>query len=262
MNGEFIAKRMLPEFIQLACKKQGINFASFSDDWILRLEKNGTVTWIVGYRFGLNNAASDQLANDKVAQYLALQHQHIPCVEHYLAKSLESPVVKYSTLSDLNPDQPYVTKPLSSSGGRGIQLHKDLSDALRSIDNGLQEEWAVSPYYTIVAEKRLIVLDDTILLAYKKLEPTDRHGLRMFNLGLGATPSKCDASKHETSLALRAANICNLRLCAVDIVTLASGEQKIMEINSGIMMEYYARQSQQHHETADRVYDTIVSKLF
>ncbi|HMR72797.1 MAG TPA: hypothetical protein PKD68_02210, partial [Candidatus Saccharibacteria bacterium] len=117
MNGEYVSKRLLPELIKQACERHGIDYATFSDDWVLRLEKDDVVAWIVGYRFGLNDAASDRLADDKVAQYLALQRENIPCIEHYLVKSLESPAIKYDNLSSLDPHLPYVVKPLNSSGG-------------------------------------------------------------------------------------------------------------------------------------------------
>lgn len=257
-----MSKRLLPELIKQACERHGIDYATFSDDWVLRLEKDDVVAWIVGYRFGLNDAASDRLADDKVAQYLALQRENIPCIEHYLVKSLESPAIKYDNLSSLDPHLPYVVKPLNSSGGRDIRRYMNLQEALRSLDNDEREEWAISPCYQIVQEKRLIVLDKTVLLAYEKLDPTDRQGLRMFNLGLGARPRDCHITNEEKTLAVHAMHACGLRLGAVDIVTLDSGEQRVIEINSGIMTEYYARHSTANYEKAGHLYDLLVSELF
>lgn len=262
MNGEYIAERVLPELVKEACARQGIDFASFSDDWILRLQKGGKTEWVVGYGFGLNNSSSDRLANDKVGQFLAMHEAGIPCFEHYLAKSLAGPKVLYNELQHLNHSKPYVTKPLSSSGGRGVQLHSTLDEALHSIDNGKPEEWSVSPYYDIKSEKRLIVLDDKVLLTYEKQNPTERGGLRMFNLGLGATPKNCEATPEEKSMAINAMKACNLRLSATDIVTLTDGTQMIIELNSGIMMENYARYSDENYAVTRKVYDEIVSTLF
>ena len=83
-----------------------------------------------------------------------------------------------------------------------------------------------------------------------------------YNLGRGAIPVDEPATQRERELAVQGARACGLRLAAVDIVTLESGEQRVLEVNSGIMMEHYARRSADNYERASHVYRAIVQGMF
>lgn len=81
------------------------------------------------------------------------------------------------------------------------------------------------------------------------------------NLGQGAEPELLDVESprfHEVSaLALRAAAALGIELASVDVVD-AAGTLKILEINSGIMMESLVRTLPDGRALARRFYDRIV----
>ena len=262
MIGEYIKVRLLPQIIKSVCEELDIQYSALSDEWLLRLEKNGEAHWIVGYNFDLNNASSIRIAEDKVATYLVLNSARVPAVEHVLAKSLADLAPLAGVLEKLEPKQPYVVKPLVGSGGRNITLHTNLEMATAYMKQSSMQEIALSPWCDIVSEKRVILLDSKLLLAFEKTATHTVDGLRMFNLSQGATPTDYHPSATELDLAKRGATACSLRLAAVDIVTLANGEQKILEINSGFMLENYARHSTANAATARAVYKKIVSATF
>ena len=82
------------------------------------------------------------------------------------------------------------------------------------------------------------------------------------NLGQGARPRDLDAADPATAalvgLATRAADAIGIALASVDLVEDARGRAAVLEINSGIMMESYARVAPGGRAVAARVYDAIV----
>lgn len=82
------------------------------------------------------------------------------------------------------------------------------------------------------------------------------------NLGQGSTPRDLRAHDPSTAagvaLAARAADAIGISLASVDLVEDLGGNLAVLEINSGIMMESYARVAQDGRRVAVRVYDAIV----
>jgi glutathione synthase/RimK-type ligase-like ATP-grasp enzyme len=123
------------------------------------------------------------------------------------------------------------------------------------------EAWAASPFIEIKREVRLIILDRQVLLTYEK-QPVEIDGLKFFNLGKGAAAVGYEVADSEIELAQKAKEALGLRLSAVDIILLADGSWRVLEVNDGIMMENYARQSPENKEVAKQVYATITPSLF
>jgi glutathione synthase/RimK-type ligase-like ATP-grasp enzyme len=261
MNEEYIADRLLPQFIASSCQRLDIEVGVLSGGWVLELRKGDDTKWVVGYHFDVDGAAATMVAKDKVAAYQALQRGNVPAVAHYLARSTASLQVPYGSLDGAAHNVPYIAKPLQGSGGRRFTLHQTLQDALLAIE-ATPGDWTISPAVSIVQEKRIIMLNGDSLLAYIKTKPQQVDGVWMYNLGHGAQPIDEQANSEELLLARRAMKACGLRLAAVDIVTLASGDVQVLEVNAGIMMEHYARLSHKHHARAQAVYDAIVTALF
>jgi glutathione synthase/RimK-type ligase-like ATP-grasp enzyme len=105
------------------------------------------------------------------------------------------------------------------------------------------------------------MLDGNVLCSYDKTQPRDQDGLKMFNLGQGAVAVNCELSDDELALAKRALKASGLRTASVDIAKLGDGSLMIMEINSGITMEHYARQSEEYFSVAADVYLQIVKVM-
>lgn len=236
-----------------------------SCDWVLRMQRGSEVHYTLGYGFDINTAAADRIGNDKTAQYELLRRASVPAIAHLLARTPGDTAVNRTYLPRLDEHTRYVTKPTGGSGGDDIRLHTSLDEAVRYIDAlpRVSQSWAISPYEELRYERRFVMLDDEVLLCYEKTRPTvDASGLTLFNLGQGAQTVEFVPSDVEIALAQQAAQACTLRLAAIDIVGTANGEQKIMEINSGIMCESYAQQSPEHFAAAQEVYRQIVRRIF
>lgn len=261
MQGEYITDRLLPGYVADACTKLGYGFTSFSDDWVLRIDNGDTRRWVIGYTFDINGAGAVGVASDKVAASFALSNEGIPVAMHYLVRTRAEEELLINHLTVVTEEEPVVIKPLSGSGGRGVQLMPNKAAALDFIRASVYPDWALSPYYDIISEKRAIMLDGRILCSYNKTQPYDQAGLKMFNLGQGAVAVNCELSDDERELVERALKASSLRVASVDIATLKDGRLMIMEINSGITMEKYARQSEEYFKIAADVYQMIVQAM-
>jgi glutathione synthase/RimK-type ligase-like ATP-grasp enzyme len=258
------ADRLLADFVAAAAAARGISCEAMSQNWLLRLQRNDTIRWAVGYQFDLNTAGANAVAQDKVATYLALKRSGLPVVQHVLVRSMPNEPVPVHHLRELF-DGPFVIKPLNASGGRGVQLVAGADKAAEVIRASDVAAWAASPFCDISTEYRVMLLDGKVLLAYQKTQPVTLDGLKFFNLGLGAVPQDIADAAQADQVATLAQTVCrelSLRLAAVDIVQLASGELRVLEVNDGIMMENYARTSDAYRARAEGVYDAIVAAMF
>lgn len=252
--------RTIVKIIRELCHEKGIELDGYSYDWIFSLKKNGLIKYIYGYRFDLNSTAAGYICQDKVATYQILNNAGIPAVPHTLVSSHQ---VYYDEVwkKDARSWQRFVLKPTSGAGGRNIYLFDD-SDATNTfIHRHKKEVWSVSPFLSIVKETRLIVLDDTVLLAFEKHSPVIRHGIPMFNLRLGANAVNITPTKEYVTLALQAQKALGIRFGAVDVIELESGEIMVLEINDGFSLEHYATQANEHHDNARLVYSAAVDAM-
>jgi len=255
--GPYILDRWMVRMIREMCHDLGIKFRAFSDDWVIEMEKSGKTRRVVGYQFDLNNAAASGIAQDKVAAYQVLSSRTIPAVPHVLLRTKAGEAQWQAIDWSLGA----VVKPLLGTGGHGIKLFHDATEAKKYIHASGIEAWAASPLQKVLREVRLILLDDEVLLAYQK-QSVEHEGLKLFNLGQGATPSTYMPSDRALKLAKDAQEAIGLRICAVDIFELASGEWKILEVNSGFMMEHYARFSKENEQNSEQLYRQVVEKIF
>ena len=172
--------RFLIEALRTIAAKRDIEFSSFSHDWIIRLHKDGMTHYIYGYNFDFNPAAAALIANDKSALTDTLKQHKIPHVEHtlFLAPKLSKYLgpsgnwlraIQYAE----SAGYPIVCK--TNQGTRGNAVFKinnqtELEAAFQDIhssDRGL----ALSPFYLIDAEYRIILLRGFALLCYQKERP-------------------------------------------------------------------------------------------
>lgn len=156
---------------------------------------------------------------------------------------------------------------------------------------------SVSPYIGIQNEYRTIILNGKVQVAYQKVRPfvvgngTDtismlihQAGLKdieidktvdlntvlkqgekallswKHNLGQGAVPELVTQPQllaKLTELAASTAKQLDIRFASIDIID--DGKQlKILEINSGIMMENFAQSSEENYALAKRIYDRAI----
>lgn len=256
-TGQFITARLMPKMIREICEERSISFTSFSDDWLLHLERNGKSARVLGYKFSLNDSVASSVAQDKVAAYELFKYHNIPAVPHYLIRTKANEMDWHN----LPWGKGMVIKPLSGTSGHGVAQCFSASEAGAWMEKWGIEAWAVSPFVEIRREVRLVLLDNELLLAYEK-QPVEIDELKFFNLGKGATAVECQVSYAEIALAQKAKEALGLRLCTVDTIELNDGSWQVLEVNDGIMMENYARQSLENKKAAKQLYQVIIAALF
>ena len=76
------SNRQLIKIVKEICQEHGITFQGFSSDWVIQLTANDHTMFIHGYKFPNNNAAIEQICNDKSALSDLLSAHRIPHVPH------------------------------------------------------------------------------------------------------------------------------------------------------------------------------------
>ena len=66
------------KIVKEICSELNIKFSLVSQDWIMVLEKDDKVKYVVGYKFPLNDQATGRVCDDKYALYEVLTKFNIP----------------------------------------------------------------------------------------------------------------------------------------------------------------------------------------
>jgi glutathione synthase/RimK-type ligase-like ATP-grasp enzyme len=159
------------------------------------------------------------------------------------------------------------------------------------------EAMAVSPFYNISEEYRCIVYDDKVRIIYRKVRPTvtgdgkskiielmKERNIKItcddYIIDLNCVPESgvdviltlkhnlCSGAYANSDidlavknkieqLAINAVKVIKIRFSSVDIIEV-DGELKILEINSGVMAEKYAAQSNEHYIAIKDVYKDVI----
>jgi glutathione synthase/RimK-type ligase-like ATP-grasp enzyme len=255
-SSRYHSNQWLIETISEICMQQGIIFRSLSDDWLLELEKDGQIARVLGYTFDLNGSAASSIGRDKVAAYELLTAYGVPAISHFLVRLKD----ENPTWSTVDWEEGVVVKPLTGGGGENVCLFHDIAKAKAFMTSKMTSSWAISPLVDINREVRLIMLDEEVIFSYGKV-PVVTDGLKVFNLSRGATPVVHTPTKEQIALARKTQTTLGLRLAAVDIVELASGEQKILEVNSAVTMKMYTEHDEKHQLDAKKVYTAIIKAM-
>jgi glutathione synthase/RimK-type ligase-like ATP-grasp enzyme len=154
--------------------------------------------------------------------------------------------------------QGVVVKPNEGTSGRlvfKVTTEAELDEAARKVFAS-HLTLAISPYVEISEEVRVVLIDDTPLVVYAKQRGTDwRHNL---DLGARPVPLPPGAARDAcVALAIRAAQAIGIRFTSIDVVRV-SGAWKVLEINSGVMMETLGRH---HPELVHAAYTAALDKV-
>ncbi len=300
-------KRQLVKIVEEICKEDNIEYASFSDNYIIQLSKNGKNTMIYNYKFANNDAAISKICDDKAGLSEVLKYNNIPHIPHLYFEDSSSPMVGkegiWGTLTKMLKDNgKLVVKTNTGSGGTGVykcENQKELESAVFDI-LGRKHSLTISPFIDIENEYRTIIVDDKAMLVYAKQRPnvvgngvdsleklikdanfedveiSEKLDLKYVpkekekvtvswkhNLGQGSLPVLVKDKKEIeklTNFALKTASILGLKFASVDIVKDKEGIYRILEINSGIMMENFSRLSKENYEMAKHIYRTAIYK--
>lgn len=193
-----------------------------------------------------------------------------------------------------------VLKPNEGTGGDGIVRVRSPRELEVAAQRGFARyrSLALSPFLGLEAEVRVVVLDGAAVLTYEKVRPSvvgdgartaaalaveaglappaegaadvppdgERRVLEWrHNLGHGARPVPVEDAAvrvEAEALALRATAELGLRFASVDVVAVAGGGLRVMEVNAGVMMEAYARRAPGGAATARAIYAAAVDRMF
>ncbi|MFN8673633.1 MAG: hypothetical protein U0457_16315 [Candidatus Sericytochromatia bacterium] len=289
-----------------------VNF--LSKNWIIEITKDEKIYHIFGYDWDINSSTANLIAKDKAACYTLLSNKNIPSIEHILflnpqiqtyipEKGIWNDILSYAKKYDYN----LVCKSNNGSGGNEvfkIKNQKELEFCIHNLFNK-NENLALSPFYNIKNEYRVIILKNNVLLIYKKEKPfiigNGKNSIfellmnkfknldlleldfikdnifnipnideKVFiswkhNLAKGANPiiinEDNQLKKNLISIALKAGNAININFASVDIVEIEN-QLFVLEINSGIMLENFAKQDKYYYDIAKDVYRNAFKKLF
>lgn len=281
--------------IKEICQENDIACTSFSGDWAFRLEKDEKVKYIYGYRFGLDNGSIQQICNDKSVMCDLLEFCEISHVEHFFFMDIET--YKSAGKEIVEKYDKVVCKANDGTGGNRVFLAENSEEIEMAVnkvfDSGSM--LAISPYYEIDFEYRAIVLNGEIRLMYSKERPfvvgdgmqTVRELAKdicisvselmankipekgetvllnwKHNLGQGARPVIVqDACIYDAvaKLVKKVLHKVDVRFASIDIVKVKN-EFKVLEVNSGVMMEHFSKVSHENYEIAKEIYkDGIIN---
>ena len=260
------SERIFVQAIRRYCVGHGIDVDVRAGGWLIAMRRGDEQRFAFGYDIGLNAAIAHRLANDKSATSEALSLQGVPCIAHHLflnpklGEKVVGPAWRDDMLALLHDHpQGVVVKPNEGTSGRSV--FKVTTEA--ELDHAVGEVFAmstglvISPYVEIEQEVRVILLGDVPLIVYSKQRGSDwRH-----NLDAGAKPvliEHGDIRAACAKLAIDAASAIGIVFASIDLI-LVDGAWRVLEINSGVMMEALAKL---HPELVQAAYDKALDRVF
>lgn len=153
------------------CDELDIKFTLVSQDWVIILEKDDKIKYVVGYKFPLNDQACGKVCDDKYALYEVMNKFNIPVTEHDIIHKNYDRQRIIDICNKSNNDM--VIKSNLGTCGSEVFHKTNIEDIFKTIDELLVENLSVSicPYYDIKTEYRSIVFNDNVELVYGKIRP-------------------------------------------------------------------------------------------
>ncbi|MET4802178.1 RimK-like protein [Bradyrhizobium sp. LB11.1] len=260
------SERIFVQAIRRYGARYGIDVDVRADGWLIAMRRGEMRRFAFGYDIGLNSAIAHRLANDKSATSEALSLAGLRCIPHHLflnpklGTNVVGPTWRDGMLELLHDHpQGVVVKPNEGTSGRSVfkvTTEVELDHAVGEVFS-MSAGLVISPYVAIEDEVRVILLDDVPLVVYSKQRGTDwRH-----NLDTGAKPVLLEDGEVRAAcakLAIDAANAIGIRFASIDVVRV-DGAWKVLEINSGVMMEALGKL---HPELVQATYDAALDRVF
>lgn len=263
MAGE---ERVFVRAIRRYCAARAIAVEVRADGWLIAMGRGTTRRFAFGYDIGLNSAVAHRLANDKSATSDVLALAGVPCIPHllFLNPRLGETVVGSAwreTMRQIMREQPHgvVVKPNEGTSGRSVFRATTEAELDRAAEDvfAMSTGLVISPFVEIEDEVRVVLLDNVPLIVYSKQRGADwRH-----NLDAGAKPVMIeDGERRATCVALArdAAAAIGIAFASIDVVRVA-GIWRVLEINSGVMMETLAKH---HPDLVQAAYEAALDRVF
>lgn len=153
------------------CDELNIKFTLVSKNWVIVMEKEEKVKYVVGFKFPLNDQACSRVCDDKYALYEVMKHFEIPVTEHYIIHKNYKRENIINVCNKYNND--VVIKANLGTCGNDVYHKTDIDEIFEVIDELLIDNYSISlcPYYDIKTEYRSIILDDNVEVVYGKIKP-------------------------------------------------------------------------------------------
>ena len=153
------------------CEELNIKFTLISKNWIIVMEKEDKVKYVVGFKFPLNDQSCSRVCDDKYALYEVMKHFEIPVIEHFIIHRNYKKENIMDICNKYNND--VVIKANLGTCGNEVYHMTNIDDVFNVIEELLIDNYSISlcPYYDIKTEYRSIVLNDNIELVYGKIKP-------------------------------------------------------------------------------------------
>jgi glutathione synthase/RimK-type ligase-like ATP-grasp enzyme len=260
-------KRFFETVLEEICGEESLDLKFFSDGWLGQISKDGKMlTHTVGYNFDLNPASAHLLCADKVLTSIVLDQTCLPIVKYFMINNQQKK--NYLSMQNTHTkdvdkilgkmDLPVVVKPTQGTTGRDVFLCNSRDEVLEKILKiGNTDDVCISKYIESEFEYRFYVLNNKILFAYKKIKNGDWRP----NLSCGAVPELLKNSEIEkySGLVLNTVKALNLTCGAIDILLPKSGPV-VLEVNTGIAMDYFARASKEYYKIAKDAHKKMLQK--
>lgn len=259
-------ERIFVQAIRRYCADHDIAVDVRSGGWLIAMRRGPRRHFAFGYDIGLNSAIAHRLANDKSATAEALALADVPSVPHqlFLNPRLGQNVVGLAwreAMVGLLRDHPQgvVVKPNEGTSGRSVFKVTTEAELDRAVGEvfSMSAGLVISPYVAIEEEVRVVLLDDHPLVVYSKQRGSDwRH-----NLDAGAQPMLLEDGAVRAAcvkLAIDAARAIGIAFASIDVVRV-DGAWRVLEINSGVMMETLGKL---HPELVQATYDAALDRVF
>lgn len=157
--------------IKEICQELKIKLTNLSDGWVMVLEKNEKIKYIESNRFSLNDQVIGNIMNDKGLFYDLMIYKKIPIIEH---KVIFKDTDKKKIIDFFNENKRnIIVKSNIGMCGKEVFLINNEKELLNKVNELLNSQYSISlcPYYDILHEYRVIVLDDEAKLIYGKIRP-------------------------------------------------------------------------------------------
>ena len=153
------------------CDELNIKFSLVSKNWVIVMEKEDKVKYVVGFKFPLNDQACSRVCDDKYALYEVMKHFEIPVTEHFIIHKNYKKENIINVCNKYNND--VVIKANLGTCGNDVYHKTDIDSIFEVIDELLIDNYSISlcPYYDIKTEYRSIILNDNVEVVYGKIKP-------------------------------------------------------------------------------------------
>jgi glutathione synthase/RimK-type ligase-like ATP-grasp enzyme len=118
---------------------------------------------------------------------------------------------------------------------------------------------SVCPYYDIQNEYRAVIYKNKLQILFdKKRKSSWKHNLANGSIPINITNKQL--KKQISDLAIKATSLLNIKFVSVDIVKI-NNELKILEINSGVMLEKFSSISKSNYKQVKQLYKKVILDL-